>query len=64
MRDSLPILVTRCSDGWVSSHVAPRKGTENYALAVLTNEIVTTSSGDVLVLSDQEPSILSLREES
>ena len=41
---SAPILVTRSSGGWTSSHRVPAKGTDPYAIMVLVSAAVRCSS--------------------
>ena len=49
-------------DLWISSAMVPRKGTEEYAIGRLSAEILSVGSTEVMVRSDQEPSIIALKE--
>ena len=61
--ESAPILATKgMPDLWISSAVVPRKGTDEYAIGRLAAEILGVGSTEVMVRSDQEPSIIALKE--
>eukprot|EP00975_Prorocentrum_lima_P045673 9560667-Prorocentrum_lima.AAC.1 len=66
MRDSPPILVRRCSDGWVASHMTWSWGRVRTTIPWWSWQTRSPppGPGDVLVGSDQEPSILALRDEA
>ena len=49
-------------DLWISGAMVPRKGTDEYAIGRLAAEILGVVSAEVMVRSDQEPSIIVLKE--
>ena len=61
--ESAPILVTfGMLDLWISSAMVPRKGTDEYAIGRLAAEPPGLRSTEVVVRSDQVPSIIALKE--
>ena len=61
---SAPILVTRSSEGWTSSHMVPAKGTDPYAIMVLEGEMFGLGRSAVLFRSDQERALVALKDEA
>ena len=61
--ESAPILVTKAlPDRWISGSMVPRKGDEEFAAHRLKAEVLGTGAKQVVIRSDQEPAILSLKE--
>ena len=61
--ESAPILASKgMPDLWISSAMVLRKGTDEYAIERLAAEIFGVGSAEVMVQSDQEPSIIALKE--
>ena len=58
-----PILVGKCDrDRWIGAAIVPTKGADVYAVAELENDVMCSGFTEVLVRSDNEPSILALKE--
>ena len=58
-----PILVSKCNrDRWNGAAIVPTKGTDEYAVAELKNDVICSGFTEVLVRSDNEPEILVLKE--
>ena len=58
-----PILVSMCNrDRWIGAVTVPTKGADEYAVAELKNDVICTGFREVLVRSDNEPVILTLKE--
>ena len=58
-----PILVSKCDrDRWIGAAIVPTKGADEYAVAELKNDVMCSGFTEVLIRSDNEPSILALKE--
>ena len=58
-----PILASKCDrDRWIGAAIVPTKGADEYAIAELKNDVMCSGFTEVLVKSDNEPSILALKE--
>eukprot|EP00971_Amphidinium_carterae_P106851 2116603-Amphidinium_carterae.1 len=61
--ESIPILCVKDSmHRWVAGHIVPKKGVDEFAVEVLTNELVQSGHARIHLRSDQEPAILALKE--
>ena len=58
-----PILVSKCDrDRWIGAAIVPTKGADENAVAELKNDVMCSGFTEVLIRSDNEPSILALKE--
>ena len=58
-----PIWVSECNrDRWIGAAIVPTKGTDEYAVAELKNDVMCSCFTEVLIRSDNEPAILALKE--
>ena len=58
-----PILVSKCDrDRWIGAAIVPTQGADEYAVAELKNDVMCSGFTEVLIRSDNEPSILALKE--
>ena len=58
-----PILVSKCNrDRWIGAAIVPSKGADEYAVAELKNDVICGGFTEVLIRSDNEPAILSMKE--
>ena len=58
-----PILVSMCNrDRWIGAATVPTKGADEYAVAELKYDVICSGFTEVLVRSDNEPVILTLKE--
>ena len=58
-----PILVSKCDrDRWIGAAIVPTKGADEYSVAELKNDVMCNGFTEVLVRSDNEPSIFALKE--
>lgn len=65
--DKNPIVVYRACGGeddpnWVGAHAVPKKGADHYAAQRFANDLKWMGYGRIFWKSDQEPSIIALRD--
>ena len=58
-----PIWVSKCyRDRWMGAAIVPTKGADEHAVAEFKNDVICSGVTEVLIRSDNKPTILALKE--